>query len=105
MKIMIGLLHQDWLQHNLVESLLKLRDKYPEHSIEFYFSSARPIDYNRNKIVEYFLSTDNEVLFMMDSDMVIDPNILDMIKEGHDVVSATVFSLMQGIPYPIIMKL
>jgi len=41
---------------------------------------------------------------MLDSDMIVVDNLLDMIKPGHDVVSATTFSCKHGIPYPLIMK-
>jgi len=106
MKIMIGVLNQGWIHTKLAETLLKLIIQASDkgHELEFFFSDEKPIDYNRNFIVDKFLKTDCEILFMIDSDMVIPENILDMIKPGYDVVSAVVFTTKKGIPYPIIMK-
>jgi len=103
MKIMIGVLNQGWIHTKLTETLLKIQSN-TEHELKFLFSDEKPIDYNRNFIVDKFLETDCEILFMMDSDMVIPENIFDMIKPGYDVVSAVVFTTKKGIPYPIIMK-
>ena len=103
MKIMIAVLNQGWIHTNLVKPLLDIQNK-TDHELTFLFSEARPIDYNRNIIVDKFLNSDCEILFMMDSDMVIDENILDMIHPDYDVVSAVVFTTKNGIPYPIIMK-
>ena len=103
MKIMIAVLNQGWIHTKLSETLLEVQAN-TKHELTFLFSDEKPIDYNRNFIVDKFLKTDCEILFMMDSDMVIPEDILDMIKPGHDVVSAVVFTTRKGIPYPIIMK-
>ena len=103
MKIMVGVLNQGWIHSKLAETLLKVQAN-TEHELQFFFSDERPIDYNRNLIVDKFLETGCEILFMMDSDMVIPENILDMIHPDYDVVSAVVFTTKKGIPYPIIMK-
>jgi len=103
MKIMIGILNQGWIHSKLVESLLKIQST-TKHELQFFLSDEKPIDYNRNFIVDKFLDTNCEVLFMIDSDMVIPNNLLDMIKPGYEIVSAVVFTTNKGIPYPIIMK-
>jgi len=103
MKIMIAVLNQDWVHSKLAETLLKIQ-AITKHELTFLFSNEKPIDYNRNMIVDKFLKTNCEILFMIDSDMVIPEDLLDMIKPGHDVVSAVVFTTKRGIPYPIIMK-
>jgi len=102
MKIMIAILNQGPIHSKLAEPLLNL---VTEHEVQFLFSDERPIDYNRNCIVDKFLETDCEILFMLDSDMIIDKHLLDMIKPDYDVVSAVTFSCKKGIPYPLIMKL
>ena len=104
MRIMISVLNQSWIHTKLVKSLLEIPAKYPKYKIEFFFSDLRPIDHNRNKIVDHFLETDNEILFMIDSDIIVGSNLLDMIKEGYDVVSAVTFTVSKGVPYPIIVK-
>ena len=103
MKIMIGALNQGWIHTKLVETLLKIQGA-TKHELTFFFSDEKPIDYNRNFIVDKFLKSNCEILFMIDSDMVIPENLLDMIKPDCDVVSAVVFTTNKGIPYPLIMK-
>ena len=103
MKIMIAVLNQGDIHTNLVKPLLEIQAK-TDHELTFFFSDLKPIDYNRNFIVDNFLKSDCELLFMMDSDMVIDENILDMVHPDYDVVSAVVFTCKNGMPYPILMK-
>jgi len=45
----------------------------------------------RNKLLEYFLTTDNEYLFSIDSDIIVKPNILrQLLSDNKDVISAYV---------------
>jgi hypothetical protein len=103
MKLMIAVLNQGWISCELTKSLLHLQNP-SGHRVQFLFSDHRPIDYNRNFIVDEFLKTDCDGLIMMDSDMVPRENILEIAREDYQVISAVVFIGSQGIPYPLIMK-
>lgn len=78
-------------------ALRKIEEKYKE-KVEFIYPDQciRRIfhDYARNGMVEDFLASEAEILFMLDSDVVPPTNILDMLDEEWDVA---------GAPYPIMM--
>jgi len=76
------------------------------HSLGLHYSYAQPVDANRNRIIEHFLSLDKdyEWLLMIDDDCPVPDNVLDMLYKGKKIVSGVIFTMKNGVPYPIIMK-
>lgn len=77
-----------------------------KHSLGMHYSYAQPVDANRNRIVEHFLALpeDYEWLLMIDDDCPVPANVLDMLYKGKKIVSGVIFTMKNGVPYPIIMK-
>lgn len=74
-----------------------------------------PVDSNRNNIIKNFLSTNNEWLFMLDSDITPPIGVLKgLLSHGKPIVGAICFSSMPGekgteweqysLPYPVCME-
>lgn len=69
---------------------------------EVYYNHARPVDVNRNEIVNYFLDeSDHDVLWMIDSDITPPDNAHEILDYEFDIISPIVFSTKGGVPYPV----
>jgi hypothetical protein len=85
--VLIAIPHIGNLRAELCEYLLKLNgSKDIEYKI--LFSNLKPHDNNRNFIVETFQQSKMDYLLMIDSDVIPQGNILDMVNHDKDVVSA-----------------
>lgn len=97
--VLVAIPHKGYLRVELSQFLTEL-DKKPDY--EIHYSHSRPVDTNRNKIVNYFLEeTDHDTLMMIDSDIVPPENVTDILEYDFDVISPVVFSTKDGIPYPV----
>ena len=79
--IFIGVPHTGYIRAELAMWLMK-------QTAFIELSNARPIDENRNRIVQKFLTTDATHLFMVDSDIIPPLNVLEMAKHDVPVVAA-----------------
>jgi len=59
---------------------------------------------NRNYLIQKFLESDCEWLFLLDADTVPPMNVLDMLKNDKDVCCGLYFVWMKGGLYPLAMK-
>ncbi len=101
MSILIAIPNMGDIKTELAQFLMDV-DKRDD--VEVYFSKQRPVDANRNKIANYFLNeTDHDWLLMIDDDIIPPDNVLDIIEEfpDKDILSPVIFSLKNGIPYPV----
>lgn len=96
--VLIAIPHTGDVKTELVRKLLEL-DK--QDGVEILFSRGRPVDSNRCEIVEDFLDSVHNKLIMVDSDILPPENLLDLTKGEGKVVSATVFSVDESVPYPV----
>lgn len=71
------------------------------HNIKPYMPQAKPHDHCRNIIVDEFLKTDCEYLLMIDSDVVPQDNVLEMVNNNVDVCSAYVRTNYKGEFIPV----
>jgi hypothetical protein len=94
-KVFIGIPNTGNLRTELVYWLLQ---QTVEH---VWLPIKRPIDANRNYIVNQFLKTDADWLLMVDSDVVPPVNVLEMINNNVPVCSAHVSTLIDGNIVPV----
>lgn len=79
-----------------------LSDIQQREGYEVHYSHSRPVDTNRNKIVNYFLEeTDHDTLWMIDSDITPPDNAPEILDYDFDIISPIVFSTKSGVPYPV----
>lgn len=102
-KVQIVILNQWWIHYHLVNYLFYLKDD-KRYDLDIQFSNARPIMNNRNGIVKRFLSSENDVLIMMDCDTVPQKNILDLLGFDKDVVCCPVPSIRGDIFWNVFDK-
>jgi hypothetical protein len=81
-KVFLGVPNTGNLRVELVEWIFKQGLKH------VYLPNIRPVDTNRNHIVDTFLQTDCEWLLMVDSDLVPPNDVLEMINNDVDICSA-----------------
>lgn len=58
------------------------------HEVFFESSNEKPVEHNRNSIVQRFLASDRDYLLQIDSDVVPPLNPLNLVDLGLDVISA-----------------
>ena len=98
--VLIAIPNMGKISTPLVKRLMKY-DKREDVQIEF--NSKVPVDVNRNDIVNWFLDeTDHEYLCMIDADIVPQEDLLDVLEYDKEIISPIVFSMKEGIPYPVI---
>lgn len=99
MGVLIAVPHTGTIRTSLAERLIDLESR---DEVELYFSSKRPVDVNRCHIANYFLDeTDHEYLLMVDSDVLPPENVLELQEYDAGVVSPLIFSMRDGVPYPV----
>lgn len=97
--VLVAIPHQGYVHVELSKILNSFGSR---DDVELYYSSDRPVDVNRNKIVNYFLDeTEHDNLVMIDSDIIPPENILDILEYDHDVIAPIMFSTKDGVPYPV----
>jgi len=85
--VLIAIPNTGNIRTELVEMLMQLKS---EHDFKIMFSNRRPIDDNRNYIVNEFIKSGFDYLLMIDSDIVPTSNILDMINSDVDICSGMI---------------
>jgi len=94
MKIYLSILNEGVIRSELAIKLIKwiATSKYPV----FYESSfERPIEHNRNLIVQRFLKSDCDYLLQIDSDVVPQNNPISLVEHIKDIVTCPV-PIFQG---------
>lgn len=92
--IFIGIPHTGTIRTELAQWVGK-------QSSTIFYSYARPIDHNRNIIVDEFLKTDCTHLLMVDSDVVPPDNVVDMVHNDVPVCCAHVSTSINGETIPV----
>lgn len=106
-RVMLAVPHTGNLRNELVRYLLKTCETVPDNiKVNFLLNYGMPTDSNRNHIVQQFLKSNNEWLFMIDSDIVPERQTLErLLAHNKKIIGALCFTTSsEGIPYPVIMK-
>lgn len=102
-KVFIAIPTTGNIRTELLSFLLNITHN-PNYSIRIDTTVSGGICHNRNYLVERFLQTDSEWLLFCDSDIVPPINILDMIENDKDIISAVNFTFKNSELIPLIMK-
>jgi len=87
MKIYLAIPNEGWMRSELAIKLPRWI-KESTHSVYFESSNEKPIEHNRNSIVQRFLKSDCDYLLQIDSDVVPPLNPILLADLKLDVVSA-----------------
>jgi len=104
-RIFVAVLNQGNIRPELVLLLHELsnQDKY---DLLISYPSDKPIAYNRNKIVQRFLSRkDMDYLMMIDSDIVPPENILNLVDYQKDIITPVLFAYQGDKVLPLAVRL
>lgn len=93
-KVLIAIPTDGNIRACLVRWLMEF-DRF-EHDVRIYVSELRPIEANRSHIRKVFLSGCHDWLLQIDSDMQPPANLLAMIDENKDVISADIRTVKQS---------
>ena len=98
--IFIGVLNQGNVSAKLSESLsiMKLN---PDYDVEIMYFDEKPIAYNRNIIVQKFLSKKHDYLLMIDSDTVPPSSVVNLADYQKDIIGALYFMWQKGEIMPV----
>ena len=93
MKIYLSILNEGWINDELAIKLPRwLEEVRQQHHTVYYESSKlRPIENNRNTIVQRFLKTDFDYLIQIDNDNIPAKNPLELVNLNLDIVSCPVW--------------
>jgi hypothetical protein len=75
-----------------------------DYDIYLSYPDAKPIEDNRNRIVQNFLKTDCEWLVQIDDDIVPPLNYLDLILYNKDIITGVCYAYRQDSLVPLILK-
>lgn len=75
-----------------------------KYNLNVVYSSEKPIQHNRNEIVQNFLKTDYDYLMMIDGDIIPPPEILDLADLQKDIIGGLCFAYRQDYIMPLILK-
>jgi len=107
MKIYIACPNIGEIHSALSQRLLEIIALNRQHEYIFNFRIGQPISSQRNTIVNDFLTTDADVLWFIDSDMLPPENILDILLKEYDssvgVVAPVTFIMQNTIKYNLFM--
>lgn len=96
---MIAVPHLGEIKTKLATRLMEFDER---DDVELYFSSAQPVDVNRNRIANHFIEeTDHDYILMVDSDIIPPSNVLEVLDYDEKVISPVIFSNKDGVPYPV----
>ena len=94
-RIFVAVLNQGSVFTGLSEALAVMRNN-PDYDVEIEYFDEKPISYNRNLIVQRFLSKGHDYLLMLDSDNVPPPSVINLADYKKDVVGALYFMWSKG---------
>jgi len=87
MKIQLSIPNTGWMRSELAIKLPRWL-KETNHDVFFESSNEKPVEHNRNSIVQRFLASDRDYLLQLDSDVVPPANPLLLADLELDIVSA-----------------
>ena len=99
--IYLAILNQGSIRAEMSACLQEIsrQDKY---DLLITYPSDKPISYNRNKIVQDFLSRkDCDYLIMIDNDIIPPPNILNLVDYDKDIITPVLFAYQQSQVIPL----
>jgi len=96
MKIFVAILNEGWVRVELASKLVRWTQEQKQHEIYLVFSNLRPIEHNRNTLVQEFLKSNNDYLLMIDSDNIPAKNPIELIHFQKDIISCPVWIYQQG---------
>ena len=88
-KIYFSILNTGWIRAELAIALPRWLRQCP-HQVYFESSNARPIENNRNQIVQRFLKSNCTHLLQLDNDTVPARNPLELVEYKKDIISCPV---------------
>lgn len=88
MKILLSIPNEGTIRSELAIKLPRWLSEIRHHEVTFESSNLRPVESNRNSIVQRFLKSDNDYLLQIDSDVVPPLNPLFLVDLKLDIVSA-----------------
>ena len=93
MKIHLSILNEGWISDELTIRLPRWLEeaKSQHHTVYFESSKIRPIENNRNTIVDRFLRSDFDYLLQIDNDNVPAKNPIELVNLNLDIVSCPVW--------------
>ena len=99
--VYLAVLNQGSIRAELSVCLQELA-KQDKYDLLIAYPSDKPISYNRNKIVQEFLSRKEfDYLMMLDSDIIPPPNILNLVDYGKDIMTPVLFAYQQNQVLPL----
>jgi len=102
--IYISILNQGEIRVELAHLIAHLVAHTP-YNIFYSYPADKPIESNRNKIVQSFLEKkEYEYLLMIDGDIVPPLNILDLAVYQKDIIGATCFAYRQQALVPLVLE-
>lgn len=87
MKVFLSIPNTGWICSELTMKLPRWL-KETKHDVYFESSNVKPIESNRNGIVQRFLASDCDYLLQIDSDVVPPKNPIELVDLNLDIVSA-----------------
>ena len=88
-KIYFSILNTGWIHSDICIKLPRWLKECP-YEVYFESSNARPIENNRNQIVQRFLKSDCTHLLQLDNDTVPARNPLELVEYKKDIISCPV---------------
>ena len=88
-KIYFSILNQGWIHASICIQLPRWIKDCP-YEVYFESSNARPIENNRNQIVQRFLKSECTHLLQLDNDTVPTRNPLELVEYKKDIISCPV---------------
>lgn len=102
-KVYLAILNQGSIRAELAQLVLYWQMK-GDYEIYISFPNDKPIESNRNKIVQDFLKTDCEWLVQIDDDVVPPRNYLDLIGYNKDIISGVCYAYRQDAVVPLVLE-
>src|SRR3989304_7028717 len=102
MRIYLSILNEGWIRSELSIKLIRWLHE-TKHDVYYESSYLRPIDHNRNTIVQRFLESGRDYLLQIDSDNVPPRNPLELVEFDKDIISCPVW-IFHGKPVLNIYK-
>jgi hypothetical protein len=102
-KIYLAILNEGTIR----AELCKVKDYWQskgDYDIYLSYPCGKPIESNRNQIVQDFLKTDCEWLVQIDDDCVPPLNYLDLILYNKDIITGVCYAYRQSSLVPLILK-
>jgi len=101
-KLYLAILNEGSVRVELIKTVMQWQMQ-GEYDIYVSFPNDKPIESNRNKIVQNFLKTDCEWLIQIDDDVVPPTDYLDLILHNKDVISGVCYAYRQDAVVPLVL--